>query len=118
MLQGRKEKGCALWCWRWRCALALRRPQQHQAEPAPPGESGQFTVEYTVNGTRWPDWTFTTQAETAAQALAAAPDHLQELGTGYERLPQPQAEGKTVIVAYRTKILPCQHACGAGRLLR
>ena len=57
-----------------------------------------------MNGTRWPDWTFTTQAETAAQALAAAPDHLQELGTGYERLPEPQAEGKTVIVAYRTKI--------------
>ena len=104
MLQGRKRKGLCAVVLALALCLGPAPAATAQAEPAPPGERGQFTVEYTVNGTRWPDWTFTTQVETAAQALAAAPDHLQELGTGYERLPQPQAEGKTVIVAYRTKI--------------
>lgn len=61
-------------------------------------------MEYTVNGTRWPDWTFITQAESAAQALAAAPDHLRELGGDYEKLPQLQAEGTVLTVAYRTKV--------------
>ncbi len=30
-------------------------------------------------------------------------DYLGELGSGYEKLPQPQAEGTVVTVAYRTK---------------
>ena len=59
-------------------------PAEAQAEGAPPDSARRYTVEYTVNGTRWPDWTFITQAESAAQALAAAPDHLRELGGDYE----------------------------------
>ena len=78
-------------------------PATVQAEGVPPDSTRRYTVEYMVNGIRWPDWTFTTQAESAAQALAAAPDHLRELGSGYEKLPQPQAEGTVLTVAYRTK---------------
>ena len=37
-----KEKGCALWCWRWRCALALRRPQQHRQSPHRRGKAGNL----------------------------------------------------------------------------
>ena len=103
MLQGRKGKGmCAVLLMLVMCFGPV--PAEAQAEGAPPDSARRYTVEYTVNGTRWPDWTFTIQAESAAQALAAAPDHLGELGGDYEKLPQPQAEGTVLTVAYRTKV--------------
>jgi len=103
MLQGRKGKGmCAVLMMLVMCFGPV--PAEAQAEGAPLDSARRYTVEYTVNGTRWPDWTFTTQSESAAQALAAAPDHLRELGGDYEKLPQPQAEGTVLTVAYRTKV--------------
>lgn len=98
MLRGKQKGICAMMLVLLLC-LCPASAARVQAE----AESRPYTVQYTVNGILWPDWSIQLQADNARQALANAPNHLKDLGAGYEQVWQNQPQGPVLTVAYRTK---------------
>lgn len=104
MLQGRKGKGmCAVLLMLVMCFGPV--PAEAQAEG---GAARQCkAVHGGIYGKRHPlaglDL-YHTGLKALHRPWRPLPDHLGELGGDYEKLPQPQAEGTVLTVAYRTKV--------------